>query len=75
MIKDFREQAETAERLAKCVNDARTCEALLKYARECREKLEAQSSPDCTPTQLGVELIDTARTAGRANRNPQARPW
>jgi hypothetical protein len=41
MIKDFRDQAEKAERLAKSINDARTCEALLNYARECREKLEA----------------------------------
>ena len=42
MIKDFRDKAERAERLARAINDARTCEALLKHAGECREKLEAQ---------------------------------
>ena len=42
MIKDFREQAERAERLARGINDARTSEALLKYARECRKELEGQ---------------------------------
>ena len=50
MINHFREQAERAERLARAINDARTCEALLKYAGECREKLEAQVSPDCAPS-------------------------
>lgn len=38
MIQRFREQAERAERLAKSVNDQQTCDALLNYARECREK-------------------------------------
>lgn len=47
MIQNFREQAERAERLAKGIDDARTCEALLKYAGECREKWAAQFSPDC----------------------------
>lgn len=52
MIKDFRGQAETAERLARSINDARTCETLLKYAGECRKKLEAQPSPDCAPNSV-----------------------
>lgn len=38
MIQSFREKAERAERLAKSINDQQTCEALLNYARECREK-------------------------------------
>jgi hypothetical protein len=38
MIQSFREQAERAERLARSINDQRTCDALLMYARECREK-------------------------------------
>jgi hypothetical protein len=53
MSKDFRAQAETAERLAKTVNDARTSEALLQYARECRQKLDTQFSPDRAPTVVG----------------------
>jgi hypothetical protein len=38
MIQSFREQAERAERLARSINDQQTCDALLNYARECREK-------------------------------------
>ena len=38
MIESFRAQAERAERLARSINDERTCDALLKYARERREK-------------------------------------
>jgi hypothetical protein len=53
MSKNFRAQAETAERLAKTVNDARTSEALLQYARECRQKLDTQFSPDRAPTVVG----------------------
>jgi hypothetical protein len=49
MIQNFREQAERAERLARGVNDARTCEALLKYARECREKFEAKAVSEVAP--------------------------
>jgi hypothetical protein len=43
MIQSFREQAEKAERLAKSINDERTCDALLNYARECREKDSART--------------------------------
>lgn len=39
MIQSFREQAERAERLAKSIDDARTRDALMNYARECREKM------------------------------------
>jgi hypothetical protein len=42
MIQSFREKAERAERLARSINDQRTCDALLNYARECRGKLESQ---------------------------------
>jgi hypothetical protein len=49
MTQDFREQAERAERLAKSVDDARTCDALLKYARECREKAMRFASPAALP--------------------------
>jgi hypothetical protein len=38
MIQSFREQAERAERLARSINDQQTYDALLNYARECREK-------------------------------------
>jgi hypothetical protein len=38
MIHSFRERAERAERLARSINDQQTCDALLHYARECREK-------------------------------------
>jgi hypothetical protein len=38
MIQSFREKAERAERLARSINDQQTCDALLNYARECREK-------------------------------------
>lgn len=37
MIQSFREKAERAERLARSINDQRTSDALLNYARECRE--------------------------------------
>ena len=42
MIKNFQAQAETAERLARSINDRQTCDALLNYARECREKAKVQ---------------------------------
>jgi hypothetical protein len=50
MIHGFREQAERAERLAKSIDDARTRDALLNYARECREKtmLVASAFAPCT---------------------------
>ena len=38
MVHSFRERAERAERLARSINDQQTCDALLHYARECREK-------------------------------------
>lgn len=72
MIKDFREQAEKAERLAKTINDARTCDALLNYARECRQKLEAQSSPGRDPTS-GVDSNQHRKP--KSSRRPEpARP-
>jgi hypothetical protein len=37
----LQEQAERAERLARGVLDTLTCEALMKYARECRERANA----------------------------------
>jgi hypothetical protein len=43
MIPSFREQAERAERLARSINDQQTCDALLNYARECREKDSART--------------------------------
>jgi hypothetical protein len=63
MSKDFQTQAETAERLAKAVNDARTSEALLQYARECRQKLETQFSPHSAPMSvLGEKYAAATRT-------------
>lgn len=62
MIQDLRSQAERAERLAKSINDARTSEALLKYAQECREKVEAQSSPDSAPTSVLGDKYAAPRT-------------
>ena len=44
MIQCFREQAERAERLARSINDRQACDALLNYARECREKAERASN-------------------------------
>jgi hypothetical protein len=43
------EQAERAERLARGLLDAPTCEALLRYARECREKIATYSSESPNP--------------------------
>ena len=37
-VEYLQEQADRAERLAKSILDAATCEALMKYAHECREK-------------------------------------
>jgi hypothetical protein len=37
-VQYLQEQADRAERLAKGILDAAVCEALMKYARECREK-------------------------------------
>jgi hypothetical protein len=37
-IRYLQEQADRAERLAKGVLDAATCEVLMKYARECRAR-------------------------------------
>jgi hypothetical protein len=34
MMQSFRDQAERAERLARFINDERTCDALLNYARD-----------------------------------------
>ena len=45
MMQSFREQAERAERLARSINDQQTCDALLNYARECREKAMHIGSP------------------------------
>jgi hypothetical protein len=42
MIDGFREQAERAERLAKSIDDARTSDALLTYAKECWEMASKQ---------------------------------
>jgi hypothetical protein len=39
-VRYLQEQAERAERLARGVLDALACEALMKYARECRERAD-----------------------------------
>jgi hypothetical protein len=51
MMQSFREQAERAERLARSINDERTCDALLNYARECREKAKQVTSPFTSPSE------------------------
>jgi hypothetical protein len=37
-VRFLQEQADRAERLAKGILDAATCEALIKYARQCPER-------------------------------------
>ena len=70
MIQDFREQAERAERLARAINDARTCEALLKYAGECREKAAGQNS-SWPPEITGCGSANLSRDS---NRDGQPHP-
>ncbi len=43
-VRYLQEQAERAERLARGVLDALACEALMKYARECRERADVADS-------------------------------
>jgi hypothetical protein len=57
MSNDLREQAERAERLAGAINDARTREALLKYAEECRERSAAQFHPGPRHKRPTSELV------------------
>ena len=52
MIQSFREKAERAERLAKSINDQQTCDALLNYARECREKDAIRLDPARAESRL-----------------------
>jgi hypothetical protein len=40
-VRYLQEQADRAERLARGVLDTLACEALMKYARECRERANA----------------------------------
>jgi hypothetical protein len=59
MIQSFREKAERAERLARSINDQRTCDALLNYARECREKDAARL--DLTEWRVGLRKVGHSR--------------
>ena len=45
------DQASRAERLARSILDERTCEALLRYARECREKAAYAADVSTSPVQ------------------------
>jgi hypothetical protein len=54
-IQYLQEQADRAERLARGVLDTLTCEALMKYARECRERANA-TAPFATAPLIGPEL-------------------
>jgi hypothetical protein len=49
-VRYLQEQAERAERLARGVLDALACEALMKYARECRERANV-ATPFATETR------------------------
>ena len=55
-VRYLQEQADRAERLAKAVLDAATCEALMKYARECRERADV-AVPFAT-VALGIDTGD-----------------
>jgi hypothetical protein len=55
------EQADRAERLAKGILDAATCEALMKYARQCRER--ANVAGPFAADGRGVDKKDKAASA------------
>ncbi len=57
---DFLEQAARAERLAGTVMDAYAADALLRYARECREWAARTADPSTSPTH-SMTVTDTAR--------------
>jgi hypothetical protein len=57
MIQGFLEQAERAERLARSINDRQTCDALLNYARECREKDAMRLVPARSESRLDCHRI------------------
>jgi hypothetical protein len=53
-VRYLQEQADRAERLARGVLDTLACEALMKYARECRERANA-TAPFATAPLIGPE--------------------
>ena len=57
-VRYLQEQADRAERLAKAVLDVATCEVLMKYARECRER--ADVAVPFTTIARGVDKEDRA---------------
>ena len=58
---DLLKQAARAERLARSVMDAYATDALMRYARECRE-LAARSAEVSTSPTLRVAISNTARS-------------
>jgi hypothetical protein len=61
-VRYLQEQADRAERLAKGVLDALACEALMKYARECRERANVAASfatdqDTPIPRMIGPDII------------------
>ena len=56
---DFLEQAARAERLAGTVMDAYAADALMRYARECREWAARTADPSTRPTHAVTETDAT----------------
>jgi hypothetical protein len=55
-VRYLHEQAERAERLAMGVLDTLACEALMKYARECRERANV-AAPFATDQDTPISLM------------------
>jgi hypothetical protein len=76
-VRYLQEQAERAERLARSVLDTLTCEALMKYARECRERANV-AAPFATnqdtpiPPTIGPERSSVTCSDISAVRKPLA---
>ena len=75
-VRYLQEQADRAERLAKGVLDALACEALMKYARECRDMANV-TAPFATdqdrsiPPMIGPERAPV--TCADINAGPKPR--
>jgi hypothetical protein len=70
-VRYLQEQADRAERLARGVLDALACEALMKYARECREQANV-SAPFATDQDTPMSPMNGPSPGKSAGPKPRA---
>jgi hypothetical protein len=73
-VRYLHEQAERAERLARGVLDTLACEALMKYARECRQRADVAApftTDQGTPIPPMIELERSSATCSDISAVPK----